>query len=70
MNALLKKLEERLPQTEHELSEAKRLCDAPTVIKLTRLRNNTIILLAFLRAEKEKRLGDAEIGLTVSLHER
>jgi hypothetical protein len=70
MNPLIKKLEERLPQVEHDLAEAKRLCDAPSVIKLTRLRNNTSILLALLKAEKDKRLGDAEIGLTVSLHEK
>lgn len=69
MNPLIKELELSIPTTEHSLAEAKRLCDAPAVIKFARLLRNESTLLGLLRAKKAKRLGEAEMEFRLTLPE-
>ena len=67
MNPLIAKLEQSVPETQHALDEAKRMSDVVGVLKLTRRLRNQRVLLALLKAHKDKRLDDADVELTVSV---
>lgn len=69
MNPRIEKLKLQIPETEQSLAEAKRLSDAVTVMKLTRLLRNQKVYLTLLQADKAKRLGDVEIDMTAVLPE-